>query len=758
MSDQYRYIGKAVPRRDAVDLVTGRAQFVNDIQLPGMLYGKVLRSPHAHANIVSINVDKAKDLPGVKAVLTYKDIPDWRVGNPPHLRVLDSKVRFVGDAVALVAAEREDIALEALDLIDVDYEPLKAVFDIEDAIAPGAPQLYDVFPNNTVPPVAPWLGPKTLQSINTGDVDRGFAEADVVVEGSCAYENIPNPLPPEPPGAVAQWTSPNSVNVWISSQGPYFDRLILYYTLGRKVNVNVIACQCGASYGSKGTSFPVILYAIVLAKAAGRPVKLCLSKKEHLSVFTLRLGSRVNARVGMKKDGTVTAVSGEWLVNTGCYSAVTQLQVAVAFGEAQLFIRCDNWDMKSKIVCTNRTASGWIRGFGGQELSAALIPIVTQALEKIDMDPLEFYKKNFIKAGQTFWWRDGEQYTSRVVDFTRAMDKGAEVFGWKDRWRGWLKPTSVMGNKRTGVGVGVLGNADVGEDVAEAFVRLDPTHKAMVYLSICEQGTGQRSSLCKMAAEVLKLPLESVSIVPNDPSLSPYEFGSVGSRGTYAIGSAVINAAEDAKRRLFEMAAEKLGADPDNLETADGYIFIKGQQDRKVSWREAMGVTRTIIGYGRFEPDFSLCNCLMTFVEVEVDVETGIVKLIRVVNATDVGQIIDPLCLNNQLHAVLGAAGADTAVFEETVLDHHSGRIVNCNMLDYKWRTFEGLPQMQNVILETPFPSHQFKAIGVSEIVTATGVTAVAMAVSNAIGKRLYTYPLTPDKVLKALGKVGNRT
>jgi len=754
VSAEYRFIGKATPRKDARDITTGRAKYINDISVPHMLYGKVLRSRHPHANIKDIDTSKAKALAGVKAVLTWKDVPDWKVGNPLHLRVLDSKVRFVGDTVALVAAETEEIACEALELIGVDYDILPAVYDVEKASEKGAPQLYDQFPDNILPPIAPFMGDNVLQNIVIGDTEAGFREADVISEGTYAYENIPNPLPPEPPGAVAEWESPDTVHLWISSQGPYFDRMTLFYMLGRKVNVKVTACQCGGSYGSKGNSSPIFLQAIMLAKASGRPVKLCLTKEEHLNAFTLRLGSRIQGKVGMKKDGTVTAISGNWLVNTGYYSLITQGQVAVGLGEAQLIVRCRNWDLKSKVVCTNRNASGWIRGFGGQELISALFLLLSDAMQKADIDPFEFFRKNFVKYGDSTIWRDGLWWTSKVIDFTKSMDKGAEAFDWYKKWQGWLKPTSINGTKRRGIGVGVLGNADAGEDVSESLIRLDPTHHAMLYTSICEQGTGQRSSLCKMAAEVLQIPPEHVYIVPQDPSVSPYDFGSVGSRGTYAMGAGVIKAAEDAKQKLFELAAPLLNAGAELLDTRDGMIFIKDKPEKIIPWRTAMGVTRTIFGYGRHEPDFSLCNILMSFVEVEVDIETGKIDLIRVVNATDVGQIIDPPCLENQLNSCIGSAAIDSAIFEETVLDDSNGRMLTANLIDYKWRTFADLPEIKNVILETPFPSHRFGAVGVGEITTAPGPSAVLMAVSNATGRRITEYPATPDRILKALGKL----
>jgi CO/xanthine dehydrogenase Mo-binding subunit len=752
MDSKYRFIGKPTPRRDAVDIVTGRAKFVSDIFPPNLLYGKVLRSPHAHALIKNINTEKARGLQGVRAVLTYKDVPaDLKGGKPRHLSILDSKVRYVGDAVALVAAETEEIAEEALGLIDVEYEILPAVFDVEEAMKPEAPQLYKEFGGNLIPPDIPVFVGKPLHNVIMGDVNKGFKEADVIVEETGCFENIPNPLPSEAPGAIAFWEGPNKLTVWCSTQSPAMDRIVLYFTFGRKVDVRAIGGPCGGSYGSKSIMYwQVLLHTIFLAKAAGRPVKMSYTKEEHLAAAALRLASRVHGKVGIKKDGTVTALAGDWIINTGFYSAATQGQIAVGSGEIQLILRCPNWDLKSTLVCTNRSASGVVRGFGGLELKCAFAPLLNLAMEKAGIDPVEFFKKNYVKPGDGFYWRDSVWYTCRNVDYTKAMARGAEAFGWKEKWKGWLKPTKVDGAKRTGVGCGVHGNADVGEDVSEAYVRLDPDGTAMIYSSLCEMGTGQLSSLTKMVAEVLQIPLESVSMTPPDPSLSPYEFGPAGSRGTYAIGTAFIAAAEDARAKLLQLAGKTLKANPEELETVDGMIYTKDNPGKKVPWRAALGFDRTCLGYGRFEPDYTMPNFMMVFVEVEVDTETGKIDIVRVVSATDVGQIIDPLTLDNQLHGALGTAGLDSATFEETVLDRNTGRIMSANMIDYKWRTFAELPIFDKVTLETPFPTHRFHAIGVGEITPAPAPWAVLMAVSNALGTRLRDYPITPDKVLKA--------
>jgi xanthine dehydrogenase molybdenum-binding subunit len=753
MAGSYRFIGKATPRKDAVGIVTGGTRYLNDMKFPDLLHGKVLRSPHAHALIKRIDKSKAEDLPGVKAVLTHEDVPDWRGGTPRYLPILDRKVRYVGDAVALVAATSEEIAKEALTLIHVEYELLPAVFDMEEALKPDASQLYVQYPGNVVTPGSPMFGPRNLREVVMGDVEKGFEEADVITEGTFGYENIPNPLPPEPPGAIALWEEPNKVTVWVSNQASYMDKVTLFHVTNRQVEVRTIGGPCGGSFGSKFMSWQVQCYAALLSRATGRPVKLIFTKEEHLAAFVLRPASRMKAKVGMKRDGTVTAVSGTWLIDTGYYSMTTQSQVAVGCGEAQIMVRCTNWDLRPVIVCTNRNASGIVRGFGGQELKCMLIPLLSLAMEKLDVDPFEFLKKNYIKPGDGYFWRDGIWYTYRGVDYSEAMDKGAKLFGWKEKWKGWLKPTAINGTKRRGVGVGVHGNADIGEDASEAYVRLHPDGTAVLYSCVTEHGTGQRSNFIKMVAEVLQLPLKNVSLSPSDSLVNPYEFGPAGSRGTYAIGTAVIRAAEDAKSKLFELIAPMLGARPEDLETTDGMIYVKSNPGKRLPWK-AMSVDRTITGFGRFEPDYTLSNCMMTFVEVEVDKETGKVDLVDIVNTTDVGQIIDPPGLEGQLNGCLGSAGIDSAIFEETILDRSTGHILNANMIDYKWRTFPELPPIRNVVLETPFPSHRFHAVGVGEVATSPGPSAVLMAVSNAIGAWLHEYPATPEKVLRVLNKI----
>jgi CO/xanthine dehydrogenase Mo-binding subunit len=750
MAREYRYIGKQIPRRDAMGLVTGRTAFVADLKFPRLLSGKVLRSPHPHAVIKSIDTAKALKLTGVKAVITHENAPDWKLGNPP-IPFISQKVRYVGDAVALIAADTERTAERARDLIKVDYDLLPAVFDEYDAADPRAPKLYDELAGNILPVGDRVMGPTCAVDIVMGDCGRGFADADVVVEGHYGYDNIPNPIPMESPAAVADWSDTDSVTIWVSHQAVWGAKSILSKIFGPKVRVRTIGEACGGSFGSKLMSWQVQCYAAALSRVTREPVRVTFSKGEHFGCFVLRPSTRICAKVGMKKDGTITAIEGDWTVGTGYYSLTTQSQVAVGCGEAMIAIRCENWNLKPRVVCTNRSASGIVRGFGGQELKCALFPILSMAMDRLSLDPFEVLKKNFIKPGDGYYWRDGVWYDYRGIDFSATMDRGAETFGWKEKWKGWLNPTEVNGPKCTGVGVGIHGNADIGEDFSEAFVRIDQDGSVMIHSCLAEHGTGQKSNAIKCVAEVLQLPLELVSITPGDSMVAPLEWGPAGSRGTYAILGAVTSAAEDVRKKLLERAAAKLNVEGiDDLDTADGVIWVKHDPKQRITWKKALGL-RTLVGMGRFDPDYSLVNCVMSFVEVQIDMETGKLDLLRVVNATDVGKIIDPQGLQGQLYGCLGTAGIDSAIFEETVLDPTTGRILNPNMIDYKWRTMAELPEIRNVISETPMPSHRYHAVGVGEITTSPGPSAVFMAASNACGAWLDSYPVTPDKILRVL-------
>ena len=310
MPQKYRYLGQTTPRKDARAIVTGKAQYIDDIRPSAMLCGKALRSPYAHARIRRIDTVRAEALAGVKAVLTYKNVPPWRTGMPKHMPVLDRKVRFVGDAVALVAAETREAAAAALDLIEVEYDKIPAVHDMEAAMEPGAPLLHEDFPDNLVSRF-PAFGPNTLTKVVRGDVAKGFEEADFISEGSFGYENVANPLPIEPPGVIARWEDDQRLTVWSGTQSASWHRWIMQSKMGFP-DIRAITTQCGGSFGSKNYAPQCLFYAAALARVTGRAVKVYYSKDEQFGAFVVRLGSRFRGKIGIKQDGTVTAVAGTW--------------------------------------------------------------------------------------------------------------------------------------------------------------------------------------------------------------------------------------------------------------------------------------------------------------------------------------------------------------------------------------------------------------------------------------------------------------
>ena len=754
--NNYRYIGRHVNRADGRELISGRRQFIDDVRIPGMLTARVLRSPYPHANIVDIHVEKAKALAGVKAVLTYKDAPDWKCGLPQHRRVLDRRVRFTGDSVALVAAETLEAADEACKLIEVEYEELPFVLDCEEAIKPEAPQLYEEFPGNVLPKVTPF-SEEPFNQIHVGDVEKAFEEAAYVAEGYYCYDKLPHPLPPESPGVIAQWTSPSAVTLYYNGGAPHLQKFNTEASIPG-VAVRVIACHSGGSYGSKQLIPHLALQAIALARETGRAVKLMMDRTDHMLSYELRQGSRIRGKVGITEDGIISAIQGMWYIDSGMSSTYAQAMTAVGLGEAQAFCgKCKNWDLDTMLIATNHSSQAPIRGFGGQELKGALIPLVCTAIRAAHMDPYEVFKKNFVKAGDSYIWRDYKWWEVRSVDFTAAFEESAAKFGWKDKWKGWEVPTWVSedGKRAIGVGVGVHGNADIGEDPTEGFVKLHPFGSVTVEMCIGETGGAQRHAIQKMGAEVMKVPFDGVQLVKSDTHGTGYDAGMIGSRGTITMGTCAVRAANDARKKLLKMAAEKLHMGVDDLDTEDFLVFPKADPQMRLPWIAITGTPEmTITGMGLYQQNFDKPNFALYFAEVEVNLETGEAKLLRALEGTDVGQIIDPVNVRMQAEGSFGAAGADTALFEEMVMDKKLGRFVSGNMIDYKWRTFNEFPPFDTVILEGQFDTESFHALGFGEISGSPAPSAILMAVSNAIGTEVKEYPTTPTVVLKAMGKI----
>jgi xanthine dehydrogenase molybdenum-binding subunit len=752
----YRHIGRNADRIDAKDVVTGKAVFFDDFKMKDVLYGKALRSPYPHARIAKIDISKAEALPGVRAVVYYGNMPEickgWGLSTPSIVPVLRDCASYVGDAVALVAADSLQIAEAALDLIEIEYERLPAVFRTLDAVKPGAPVVQDVFESNILPAV-PFIGEDMLMHLKRGDPDKAFEECDVVVEGENEYAALGSPMAMEPPGVTAFYNE-GRMMTWATTQCPDLFKVSLtgrtQFMPGDTTVFNV-----GGGFGNKASIHTTAGYAAVLAMAAGRPVKIYLSKTEQLLVHDERIGMYMKGRIGIK-DGVVHAVKGHCYLDCGAYNDCGQWQMGVGMGETQVaFAKCGNWDFEGKLVMTNHVQTGAVRGFGGQEIKATLMPLIMEGVRKLGIDPVEFCINNFAQTGDGWFWRNQKWYDCREQDYAPVMRSAAEKFGWKEKWKGWNTPTGTEGRKAIGVGVSVHGNADVGEDNAEAYVRLDPLSTfAYLHSAVPETGSGEHSNIRKYVAEVLDMPLEKVIVVPISTEVSPYDAGPIGSRCTLTTGTAITLAAEDARRQLLQQAAPILHTSPDDLSTRDGYVFYKNRPDAHYPWIAFMPFGTTITGFGRYYADYAKSNFNIYFAEVEVDLETGFAKLRKVTVGTDVGQIIDPLALEMQIHGGFGAAAADSGLLDENVLDPSTGHILTGNMIDYKWRTTDDFPLIDYVIEESLPEISRFKAVGFGEISGAPGPAAIMMAISIAFGKDYCHYPATPQSILKALGKL----
>lgn len=758
----YRYIGKNVERMEAKEIVTGKTIYLDDFKMKDMLYVKSLKCPYPSAKITKIDISKAEAYPGVTAVLYYGNIPEkcknWGLNAPPLVPVLHDYGCYVGDTVALVSAESPEIAERAVDLIEIEYEQLTPVYEIKEAIKPDAPKVHaEAFPKgNIVWPVVPVVGEDMLMHLKRGDVDKAFEECDFVDESEADYNSLGSPAPMEPPIVIWQYDERHDrMKAWATTQTPHGYRLNAMAIQDGMPNDTTVF-NVGGGFGNKAPMSTLTQFAALMAVVnPGKPCKYCMTKSEQLTAFDVRIGMYMKFKVGIK-DGLVHAVKGDVYLNCGAYNTCGQWQMGVGLGEAQIALgKCQNWDLDGKMVFTNHVQTGPVRGFGGQEIKCAMMPVVMRLVQKAGLDPVDFIAKNFAQTGDGWYWRDQVWYECREQDYAPVTYATAEKFGWKDKWKGWMKPTKVIGNKAYGVGVSCHGNADVGEDDCVAYVRLDPFQGcAYIHTAVAEQGCGQRSNLRKMVAEVMNMEIEKVYVVEENTENCGYGQGPAGSRGTITTVTAVTRAVEDARRQLFEEAAKTLHASPEDIETEDGMIYYKNRPEQRWPWGQVVPFGFQAHGVGKYYHDYSKSNYCVYFAEVEVDLETGETKLVDVVVGSDVGQVIDPATLEMQFHGGFGAAAADTGLMEENVLDKTHGRLMTGNLIDYKWRPFNQYPPMDIVIEESLPEVSRWKAVGLGEISGAPGPAAMMMAISNAIGVDYCEYPAKRESILKALGKL----
>jgi len=724
-------VGKGHSRLEGPAKVTGRAQYTHDVRLAGQLYGGVLRSPHAHARILSVDTSEAEALPGVHAVLALND--DLDIAWYEEETLLFSKtVRFIGDEVAAVAAKTEELVEDALRLIEVKYEPLAFVVDMTHALDDDAPKVHE--DGNLIDE------PDTYKR---GNVEEGFKEAEVTVEASYSTQTaLHNAL--EAHGTVAQWQGDELI-LYESTQGIFAVREEMANKLGLPQHkVRVIKEHMGGGFGAKQVPWKQTMFAALLAKRTGRPVQIMLDREGENLATGNRNPTRQQLRIGAKKDGTLTAIDLESLVTSGAYRVGGEgSDVGSLY---QHLYKCENVKTKQTSVYTNLGPAVAFRAPGYAEACFALETAMDELAEKMSMDPLELRRKNYSERDQKqdLPWSSPDGLRS-------CYDRLEEAFDWKN-----YKKPEAKGSKRRGVGVAAHEwMAGSGNPPAYANVKLNSDGSAEVITGTQDIGTGSRTVLAQVAAETLGLPLESVRLQLGDTATGPYSPTSSGSFTVPTVGPAVRAAAADARKQLLEATATLLDTEVSDLSIEEGKVK-GGKKVMSVSEIMERLAPHTIHGQGarHANPEGSSIRPFgAQAAEVEVDIETGEVTVLRVVSAPDCGRILNPKLARNQ---VIGGVtqGIGFALTEERVVDVNLGAVMNANLEDYSVPTVADVPPIEHAEVNLPdLNANPTGAKGLGELPLIPAAPAIVNAIYDATGVRLYDLPISRSRMVRALAE-----
>ncbi|MEK7347623.1 MAG: molybdopterin cofactor-binding domain-containing protein [Candidatus Eisenbacteria bacterium] len=756
--DTFSVVGKSVPKKDAADKATGKATYTGDFRLPGMLRGKLLGSPHPHAKILSVDTSEAEALPGVHAVITAKDVPDVPYGVSParydEQVLAGDRVRHVGDAVAAVAAEDDDTAERALELIRVEYEILPGVFGIEEALDPGAPQLHDAYPRNI----------NTEIHHDFGDVDKAFAEADLVREDVFRGQRAMQ-IPLEPHVSLARVESDGRITIWTANQAPHYVQhqlsRVLDVPMGR---IRVVKPAMGGGFGGKAEATSLDFCSVILAKKTGRPVLMEFSRKETFLHGRGRHAQVIRLKTGVRKDGTLLAVQADITLDGGAY---TSFGIITSYYSGVMLTtpyRLPNFRFDGKRVYTNLPACGAMRGNGTPQPRFAFESQLDLIAADLGLDPIELRRRNALHTNDL----TVNEFQITSCEFQQCLDLVEERSGWKEK----------RGKLPFGKGIGIACGCFIsgaGYPIyrssfphSSAIVRLsEDGTSAMVFAGAPDIGQGSDTVLCQMAAEELGLRYEDVSIISSDSAVTPTDLGAYASRITYFAGNAVRDAAAAARRAVAEVVAEEWGLPVEEVSFRNGHFHSPdGSRTRSIQEAAALAFGRRgpVVGKGEYSPPplggkfkgapigtspaYSFCAQVA---EVEVDTETGTVRVTDFYDAHDCGTVINPMNLHGQVEGSL-VMGMGESLWEEVI--HKDGRIVNPNLHDYLIPTAADAPRIHSFVVKSYDPGGPFGAKEVGEGASLPVMGAVANAVANAIGVRLTELPITPEKVLRALGKI----
>ncbi len=778
MTNEFSVLGKSVARKDAIEKVKGEARYIPDIQLQGMLNAKFLRSPHAHAKINSIDTSKAEALPGVKCILTYQNVPKVHPLRKFEY-LLDETVHHPGEEVAVVAALTAEIAEEALNLIEVEYEVLPAIFDFKEAMKPDAALAHEEYGTNiyhgTELVQIPRLDEDGWLRLQVGDVDKGFDEADYILDGT--YETpLQYNCSPMPRAVICEWTG-DKLTCWADTQVPLFLWRDLSSSLGLpQSNVRVIANHSVGGYGGKQPEKTATLTAI-MARRTGRPVKAVFSRAEDFIGTHHRITYKNYNKIGVKKDGTITAMHSKIIANWGSDTAVPYICQSTGILDAcTMLYEWQNSKAEACGVLTNTLGYGPMNGFGDPEAIYSIERLIDEAAERIDMDPVKFRLKNCMRYGDKAM--EYEQVLNGPIkwgilgsdldSFPELIKKCAEEAQWKEKWNGWRTPVAANGSKRSGIGI-AIGMHHTAFWPSSAIVKMNQDGTANVLSGAVEIGQGYATAIAQVVAEALGIRYEDVNPTLADTAVTPATVGNVASTGTSSPMNAAKLAADEVKRKLFQLAAPRLNTSVGALEARNGNIWVKGTNNKipiadicAANWQVTGTANNPPIDAIRDEKTRQVIHAYAaaaTIAEVEVDTETGMVDVIRITSGHDCGRAINPVIVENQID--LGITMANGWVrTEEYIIDPKTGIVINPNLLDYKLLTFLDMPKsddFQRFIVEKPCAWGPFGAKGFSETAMTALAPAIANAIYNATGIRIYGGALTPSNVLRALERAKRR-
>jgi len=755
-------VGKGLPLREGYTKVTGMERFAPDRGLAGALWMKILRSPYAHANIKNIDVTKAEALSGVIAILTHKDVPLKEISD--HFawqgRALADRVRFVGDEVAAVAAVSEKIAEEALDLIQVEYEELPTVFDMEEALKPDAPDIRGVGTNRASSPPDPGFVMQSPQE--WGDIEQGFAAADAAIECGLTTQSIYGAF--FPPACIAEWYG-DKLTLMISHQGPFQLRNWLCQALDiPEHRVRIIAPLVSAAMGMLNSVQKFWHIAALLARKSGRPIIYKMTLEEY-GVYKSREPSTFRVKMAGKKDGTITALDWDQIHDNGAYG-----QRTTTIGTMHDLLPRANVRYTHCGASTNKLTPADIRGVGDVSQAQAINQAVDMLAEKLGLDPLLVWKKNHMRAGDPRRALDLlAKLTLTTEAYDEMIDKGAKAIEWEKKWKGWAKPYETSGSKKRAIGMAVgLHVSGVPIIPAASTIRINHDGTAHVSAGTMELGQGCKTTYAQIAAELMGFKFEDVYVVKDvDTETTPHAPVTGGSGSLHIEGSAVKVAALDAKKQLLEQAHTaswspnrlKGGIEkPEDLDIKDSMIYVKADPSKRAAIKEVLShFGPMIIGRGSRHdlpvPGPAPYITAVGFADVEVDEETGAVNILKLVQCNDSGRIINPEICENQIYGgTLMSLGY--ALMEEIAFDPMTGKPLNPALTDYWAPTSLDTPPMDVIFSENIDPLGPLGAKGIGEATAICPHPAIASAIYNAIGVRIDKLPITPDKILHALGKL----